>query len=102
MKVIWTSFALENLKQIFFYYKEAASPEIATKIKRRILQRTKQLSKFPESGTLEPILIDFGKNHRYLVSGNYKIIYYFDKNFVYVTDIFDTRQDPKRIERTKL
>ncbi len=36
------------------------------------------------------------KNHKRLICGNYKIIYYYNQkdNIVYVTDIFDSRQDP--------
>lgn len=35
--------------------------------------------------------------HRYLVEGNYKIIYYIKGKIVYITDIFDCRKDPNGI-----
>ena len=46
----------------------------------------------------DEFLIYLNKNHKRLVTGNYKIIYYFDssENIIYVTDIFDSRQDPQK------
>ena len=38
-----------------------------------------------------------GEEHRYLVDGNYKIIYKRVKEGILITDIFDTRQDPAKI-----
>lgn len=33
MKIIWTDFAIENLKEVFKYYSEEASKKVAHKIK---------------------------------------------------------------------
>jgi mRNA-degrading endonuclease RelE of RelBE toxin-antitoxin system len=35
--------------------------------------------------------------HRRLIVGNYKIIYLIEDDVVYISDIFDTRQDPKKM-----
>jgi hypothetical protein len=35
--------------------------------------------------------------YRRLVVGNFKVIYRIEKDLIYVTDIFDARQDPKRM-----
>jgi len=40
-----------------------------------------------------------GEEHRYLVEGNYKIIYKRVKEGVLITDVFDARQDPRKIQR---
>ena len=53
----------------------------------------------PLSGQLEPNLIKLGEKHKYLVEGNYKIIYKRVKEGVLITDVFDTRQDPRKIQR---
>jgi plasmid stabilization system protein ParE len=37
------------------------------------------------------------EGHRYLVSGNYKIIYKEVNEGILITDVFDTRQDPQKI-----
>ena len=97
MKIIWTDFAIENLKGIYDFYAQKAGKKIANKIKLKIFESTKQLLKNPESGQLELSLENLQQNHRYLVSGNYKIIYRLFDNQIAIVDIFDTRQEPKKI-----
>jgi plasmid stabilization system protein ParE len=101
MKVIWTEFAVDSLYDIYKYYKEAASKNVAQRIKSRIFSATRQLKRHPESGQLEPNLEQLGEDHRYLVEGNYKIIYRKVSEGVLITDIFDTRQDPKKMMEIK-
>jgi toxin ParE1/3/4 len=50
MRIIWTDFAIENLKSIFDYYAIKANRKVAHKIRKQILDSTKQLSQNPESG----------------------------------------------------
>jgi len=98
MKVIWTDFAANSLIEIYQYYKEVASQSVAQRIRFKIFSATRQLIKHPLSGPIEPNLQRLGEGHRYLVEGNYKIIYKRVKEGVLVTDVFDTRQDPIKIK----
>jgi plasmid stabilization system protein ParE len=93
MKVIWTEFAASELNNIYDYYKWIAGISIAKKIKENIFFATGQLSKFPASGQIEKNLSNSGE-FRYLVSGNYKIIYKKIDLNIYITDIFDCRRNP--------
>ena len=68
MKVIWSDFAIRIIKEIQHW-------------KFLLHQGLKKLN----------------QNHRYLVNGNYKIIYKPVKEGVLITDIFDTRQNPTKI-----
>ena len=97
MKVIWTDFAANSLFEIYRYYSEAASQKVAQRIRFKIFSATRQLTKHPISGQVEPTLQKLGEDHRYLVEGNFKIIYRKVKEGVLITDVFDTRQDPIRI-----
>jgi len=97
MKVIWTDFASNSLFEIYKYYKEAASESIAQRIKFKIFSATRQLIKHPLSGQVETNIQKLGEDHRYLVEGNYKIIYKRIKEGILITDVFDTRQDPVKI-----
>jgi plasmid stabilization system protein ParE len=101
MKIIWSKFAVEELKGIFDYYKEIAGTSIAQKILDEIFNSTRQLRSQPNSGQIEPTLSGLKEEHRYLVRGNYKVIYKKVKEGIFVTDIFDTRQDSKKISIRK-
>ena len=104
MKIIWTDFAIDSLKEIFDYYSENATKKVAHKIKKQILASTKQLVDYPESGQVEFNLQKLNQNHRYLVNGNYKIIYRINKDQIIISDVFDTRQNPIKMNdknRTK-
>ena len=94
MKIIWTDFAIKNLKSIFDYYSKKANKKIAHKIKKQIFESTKQLIQNPESGQIELYLEKFNLKHRYILKNNYKIIYRIDQNQIIINDIFDVRQNP--------
>lgn len=100
MNLIWTEFAIENLKDIFDYYSKNASRKVAHKIRKQILDSTKRLNSNPELGQLEFHLEKLKENHRYLLSGNYKIIYKINNSNIIVTDVLDVRQNPEKINVT--
>ena len=103
MQIIWSDFAINNLKEIFDYYKTNVSLKIAHAIRKQILEATKQLQRFPESGSPEFYLEELQLNHRYLVINNYKIIYRISENKILINDVFDVRQSPNKMinKRTK-
>ena len=98
-QIIWTNFAISELKNIFLYYRMIASDKVADKIRKSIFDATRPLTKEPLIGQIEENLIDLKQGHRYLVEGNYKIIYRVVGNDIYITDIFDCRQNPQKIKR---
>lgn len=75
---------------------------IAGKIRDNILAGAGQLEKHSHLGQIEDLLKDMEGVHRYIVKDNYKIIYKIQSHKIYITDVFDTRQDPDKIkERNK-
>jgi plasmid stabilization system protein ParE len=74
MNVIFTAWAEECLKEIFKYYSETASAEIASEIINKILDKAETLKKYPNRGRIEDDLKELGKGHRYLIEYHYKII----------------------------
>ena len=97
MKLLWSKFAVEELKEIFDYYKENAGIPIANRLRKKIFNSTRQLKTQPKSGQIEPSLNRMNEKHRYLVRGNYKVIYKEVEEGILITDIFDTRQNPSKI-----
>jgi len=102
-KIIWSEFAETQLDEIFEYYEKEASPRIAKKLLRDIINEPQKLLKAPEIGQKEQLLENRKINYRYLVFKNYKLIYSFDKNnqVIKIADVFDTRQYPQKIKRTE-
>jgi toxin ParE1/3/4 len=101
--VKWTAFALMQLDLIYNYvYAESKSNNVAFEQITKIFDRTEQLINFPESGQNEELLK--GKDVRYLIEGNYKILYKYseDKDEVIIIDIFHTKQNPKKIKRKSI
>lgn len=99
LEVYWTRFAEYKLDDIFIYYETKAGGNIANKLVNEIIDHTIGLEKNPEVGQKELLLEKYPQNFRYLVFKNYKIIYWinFDKKRIEISNIFDTRQNPKKI-----
>ncbi len=97
MKIIWTDFAIENLKDIFDFYCITANKGVANKIKQEIFKSVKLLARYPELGQIELYLEKLNKGYRYILSGNYKIIYKIQDKNIIISDIFDIRQNPIRM-----
>jgi len=103
LEVVWTRFAENRLSDIFDYYKSKASLQIAKKIITKIIDKTISLAKQPELGAIEELLNNRLQEFRYLVSTNYKIIYYinYQTEKVVIANVFDTRQNPIKIVDTE-
>lgn len=82
---------------MYYFYKTQASEKVAKKLKSQIFLKTKLLSDKPELGQIEVFLDDKGLGHRYVLSGNFKIIYLIQGESIFITDLFDTRRNPEKI-----
>ncbi|MGC9331283.1 MAG: type II toxin-antitoxin system RelE/ParE family toxin [Bacteroidales bacterium] len=101
IKVFWTKTALNNLEDIFEYYKFEASIGVARKIVKRLVKSTLKLQESPQIGKKEALLTDRHYDYRFLVVGKYKIIYWLGKKHINIATVFDCRQDPEKIMTLK-
>jgi addiction module RelE/StbE family toxin len=103
LKIYWTDFSKKELKKIFDYYKVEASLNVAKNLVIGITKHVTKLKKQPTIGQEEELLKNDFRDFRYLVYKNYKIIYWINtkKNTIEIFDVFDTRQNPKKIKRNK-
>jgi len=103
LKIYWTEFSEKELQNIFEYYREKASYRIAKQLIDGIYNETQKLKKQPKIGQVEELLKDRKQDFRYLLFKNYKIIYWINiqKKWIEINDVFDTRQNPIKITRTK-
>jgi len=95
MIILYTAWSKNQLREIYNYYKEIGAPKKGQKIRISIHKKALQLKDFPLLGREEEILSSLGQGHRYVVEGQYKIIYRIIEDTIYITDIFDTRRNPE-------
>lgn len=103
-EVIWSEFSEKQIDEIFNYYEQKSkSYQVASKIVTKILLAPDKLIHNPKIGQREFILENRDTQYHYIIESNYKIIYSIDEEnrHVKVADIFDTRQDPEKINREK-
>ncbi|MFL9834166.1 type II toxin-antitoxin system RelE/ParE family toxin [Chryseobacterium terrae] len=103
-KVIWSEFSEKQIDEIFNYYKEVSkSYQVASKIVTKILLAPDKLIYNPKIGQRELLLKNQNIEYHYIIESNYKIIYSIDdeNRYIKIADVFDTRQNPEKIEREK-
>lgn len=98
MKLVYTEQALVSLHETLEFIAPNVSSEQLTKIRNRILDKADTLLKQPLIGQKEPCLKHLGLGHRRLIEGHCKIIYKIVDDYIYITDIFDSRQDPDKMK----
>lgn len=98
--VVWTEFAENQLDEIFEYFLAIAGFDQAQKIVQKLIISTKVLESQPEVGQFEEALLNRKEGVRYLVEGNFKILYFLREGMVIISDVFDTRQNPKGLKRS--
>ncbi len=97
LSVFWTNTARTQLEEIFDYHKNITSTTIAKKLINKLVDRTIQLENNPKSDPKEPLLSNRKFEYKYLVEGNYKIIYWIQDNYIKIATVFDCRQNPEKM-----
>ena len=103
LEIYWTDFSKKELKNIFDYYKEKASINVARNLVIGITTEATKLKKQPTIGQEEELLEKDSRDFRYLVFKSYKVIYLVNlqENRIEIFDVFDTRQSPIKMKRVK-
>ncbi len=98
MKLLYTEQALESLQEALSLISDDAPESKLMEIRDNILNRADTLLSNPKIGQREEYLRHLGLKHRRIVESHYKIIYRIAGEYIYITDIFDTRQDPAKMK----
>jgi plasmid stabilization system protein ParE len=98
LKVFWTETARNQLEEINNYYRFKASIKVAQKLINQILDKALILKTQPQAGQVELLLKHRKYEYRYLIQGNYKIIYWIEDNYIKIASVFDCRQNPNKIK----
>lgn len=98
MEIVWTFSAIRNVRKIFKFYCKIADKEVATNVIEPIFTCINTIKHSPLIGQQEGILEHLKKGHRYLVHNHFKIIYRIENDTAFITHVFDTRQNPKKLK----
>lgn len=95
--ILWSQTAEGQLKEIFQFYAIQAGKSVARKIVTKLIDRVSILTNNPFAGQKEELLANSDIDFRYLVEGNYKIIYWKEGNRITIATVFDCRQNPVKM-----
>lgn len=95
--VITPGAELSLIRALEFRENKLTATQLST-LYELVMNRVGSLSKSVFHGQIEPAMEHRGQGHRRLIEGHFKIIYRVEDDVVYVTDIFDTRQDPEKMQ----
>jgi plasmid stabilization system protein ParE len=98
MKIKFTKQSLVSLKESLDFISKEVSSQKLKEIRNQLLDSTDILITHPKLGKKEDYLAHLDLGHRSIIEGNYKIIYKIEKEVIYITDIFDTRQNPEKMK----
>lgn len=96
-QIKWTRNARKRLKEIKLYFEENVNDNVADKIVLQITSAVFRLYDNPNLGMRELTLCNSSIVYRYLVEGNYKIIYKQRGAVIYILTVFDCRQSPDKL-----
>jgi addiction module RelE/StbE family toxin len=92
VKVIWTEFAIEDLRSIHAHIAQD-SKVYADRLIEKIITRVEQLETYPQSGRVVP---EFNtESIRELIEGNYRIIYKINPDFIGVVRVHHSARQLK-------
>ena len=87
--VVWSAAAVEDLESIAEYISRDSAAYAAAVI-RNIIESTRRLTKFPESGRIVPELNDRGT--REVIAHGYRVIYRLQEEHVLVITVLHGRR----------
>lgn len=96
--VVWSPKANKSLRNIYDFIL-SNSPQGAKNVVKELVQVSQTLQKLPYRYAIEPLLAQEAVEYRYLVKWNYKLIYVVEEESdnVIIVQVFDTRQQPKKL-----
>lgn len=99
MKVIYTDQSIDSLEESlnFAIEEQELPPENANLLKDHLFDRAASLALNPYKGQREEYLQHLGEDHRRIIEGHFKIIYKVENEAIYITDFFDSRKEPAKM-----
>ena len=96
-KVVISDLAKTDLQKIISYISKNENVAVAKHVEHGILSEMKKLERFPTAYPKDDYASTNEKVIRFLVKWSYKILFFIEKNKVYVVGIFHTAQNPSKL-----
>ena len=96
MKVVWSQEASNSLSKIYYYILED-SPQNAAMVLDKIIELVESLQDKRFEYSIDPIINK--EKFRHISIWSYKIIYERNSDEIVILDIFDGRQNPKKLDK---
>ena len=97
MKIIWDIKAKDTWLKTLLYIQAEFGYRSALKFRKETSKASEQIAKFPQSGSIEPLLTSSKFEFRSVLFGVYnKLIYHISEEAIYIVDVWDTRREPKQ------
>jgi plasmid stabilization system protein ParE len=100
LKIVFTETFLNSLEESFEFleFDQGLSRAKQLEIRDRIFKAIDRLESRPMIGAYEVYLSESKYKYRRIIEGYFKIIYRTNADTIFVTDIFDSRQDPSKMK----
>ncbi|MEQ9374559.1 MAG: hypothetical protein RIG68_05255 [Imperialibacter sp.] len=100
MKVIYTDQSYDSLEDLteFLLEEQGWALEKLLEFRKKLLDKADALETTYNNYQQEEYLEHLGKGHRRVIEGHVKIIYWIEKEHIYIIDFFDSRQDPEKMK----
>lgn len=99
MKVTITRSGRESLQRIYTYFRLKGAGMKGREVRKRVIEISKLLAENPKMGQKEENLEHLEQEHRSIpIKPVYKVIYRIIDQTIFITDVFDTRQDPEKMK----
>lgn len=98
MKLVVLQQANDSFSRSLRYLAKYYSKTYLHSLRRKVKQELVWLKTHPAGGQYEEQLEHLGQGHRRHVAAPFKIVYRVIDDTIVVTDIFDSRRDPKRMK----
>jgi len=93
-RIIWSDKAKNALKKHYEHIKED-SLLAAKRVKKEIIESTKNLNSYPEKYQLDEFYPDNSGNIRRYFKWNYRIVYEINEDSIDILNMLHTSQEPK-------
>ena len=94
-QILWTDEAVENLKNIISYISANWTEREVNKFKIKLSEQINTISRFPN---IFPASTKTPRLRKAVLTKQTIIFYEFKEQVVYITYLFDSRKDPKKIK----